>query len=201
MYGLIIPLLLPLLRSVSGTVGTLLVVSLSVVTALGLMSWFGLKMNASTALAPIIILTLAIADSVHILLTTFDEIRAGRSKNDALVESLTINAEPVFLTMLTTGIGFFSLNFSDSPPFNDLGNITAIGVIAAWIFSMTFLPALMSILPLRVRPTTSDRRLAMDRFGDFVVGRRVPLFWSMMVARSEERRVGKECRSRWSPYH
>ena len=22
-----------------------------------------------------------------------------------------------------------------------------------------------------------------------------------MVARSEERRVGKECRSRWSPYH
>ncbi len=182
MYGLMITLLLLLLRSVSGTVGTLLVVSLSVVTALGLMSWFGLKMNASTALAPIIILTLAIADSVHILLTTFDEIRAGRSKNDALVESLTINAEPVFLTMLTTGIGFFSLNFSDSPPFNDLGNITAIGVIAAWIFSMTFLPALMSILPLRVRPTTSDRRLAMDRFGDFVVGRRVPLFWSMMVA-------------------
>ena len=25
--------------------------------------------------------------------------------------------------------------------------------------------------------------------------------YSMIVARSEERRVGKECRSRWSPYH
>ncbi len=182
MYGLMITLLLVLLRSVSGTVTTLLVVSLSVITALGLMSWTGLKMNASTALAPIIILTLAIADSVHILLTTFDEVRAGRSKNEALVESLSINAEPVFLTMLTTGIGFFSLNFSDSPPFNDLGNITAIGVIAAWIFSMTFLPALMSILPLRLRPKTGERRLAMDRFGDFVVSRRVPLFWSMMIA-------------------
>ena len=24
---------------------------------------------------------------------------------------------------------------------------------------------------------------------------------ALMVARSEERRVGKECRSRWSPYH
>ena len=24
---------------------------------------------------------------------------------------------------------------------------------------------------------------------------------SVSVARSEERRVGKECRSRWSPYH
>ncbi|GMQ88417.1 MAG: MMPL family transporter [Gammaproteobacteria bacterium] len=181
MYGLMITLLLVLLRSVSGTVATLLIVSLSVVTALGLMSWLGIKMNASTALAPIIILTLAIADSVHILLTTFDEVRAGRSKHDALIESLNINTEPVFLTTLTTSIGFLSLNFSDSPPFNDLGNITAIGVVAAWIFAMTFLPALMSILPLRLRPQTSDRRLAMDRFGDFVVGRRVPLFWGMMA--------------------
>ena len=25
--------------------------------------------------------------------------------------------------------------------------------------------------------------------------------WNLMLARSEERRVGKECRSRWSPYH
>ena len=24
---------------------------------------------------------------------------------------------------------------------------------------------------------------------------------AMLTARSEERRVGKECRSRWSPYH
>jgi len=181
MYGLMITLLLVFLRSVSGTVTTLLVVSLSVIVALGLMSWAGLMMNASTALAPIIILTLAIADSVHILLAAFHEIRAGRSKNDALVESLCINAEPVFLTTLTTSIGFLSLNFSDSPPFNDLGNITAIGVIAAWIFSITFLPALMSVLPLRVKPQTSDRRLAMERFGDFVVGRRVPVFWSMLV--------------------
>lgn len=181
MYGLMITLLLVFLRSISGTLVTLLVISLSVVTALGFMSWLGIRMNASTALAPIIIFTLAIADSVHILLAAFQEMRAGRSKQDALVESLRINAEPVFLTTLTTSIGFISLNFSDSPPFNELGNITAIGVVAAWIFSMTFLPALMSLLPLHVRPQVKDQRLAMDRFGDFVVGRRVPLFWGMMA--------------------
>ena len=179
MYGLMITLLFIFLRSVSGTIATLLVVSLSVVTAVGLMAWLGIKMNASTALAPIIILTLAIADSVHILLTAFQEMRTGRSKHEALVESLRINTEPVFLTTLTTSIGFLSLNFSDSPPFNDLGNITAIGVVAAWVFSMSFLPALMSALPLRVRLQAKGRRLAMERFGDFVVGRRVPLFWGM----------------------
>src|SRR5256886_14281311 len=26
-------------------------------------------------------------------------------------------------------------------------------------------------------------------------------FWASRTRRSEERRVGKECRSRWSPYH
>ena len=36
------------------------------------------------------------------------------------------------------------------------------------------------------------------------IGQGVPQDWSshrMGYARSEERRVGKECRSRWSPYH
>ena len=28
-----------------------------------------------------------------------------------------------------------------------------------------------------------------------------PRFYSIYSNRSEERRVGKECRSRWSPYH
>jgi len=181
MYGLMIALLLLLLRSVSGTVVTLFVVSMSVITALGFMSWLGIRMNASTALAPIIILTLAIADSVHVLLTTFDEMRSGRTKHEALAESLRINMEPVFLTTLTTGIGFLSLNFSDSPPFNDLGTVTTIGVIAAWLFAMTFLPALMSILPVRVRPKAGSRRPAMVRFGDFVVSRHVALFWSMIA--------------------
>jgi len=181
MYGLMIALLLLFLRSVSGTVATLVVVSLSVVTAIGLMAWMGIRMNASTALAPIIILTLGIADSVHILLTMFQEMRAGRSKHDALVESLRLDAEPVFLTSLTTSIGFLSLNFSDSPPFHALGNITAIGVAAAWVFSMTALPALMAIFPVRIKAQTEYRRLAMDRFGDFVIKRRKPLLWSMLT--------------------
>ena len=181
MYGLMIVLLLLFLRSVSGTIATLVVVSLSVVTAIGLMAWMGIRMNASTALAPIIILTLGIADSVHILLTMFQEMRGGRSKHDALVESLRLDAEPVFLTSLTTAIGFLSLNFSDSPPFHALGNITAIGVAAAWIFSMTALPAMMAIFPVRIKAKTEHRRLAMDRFGDFVIRRRKPLLWSMLA--------------------
>ena len=182
MYVLIIAFMLLLLRSVSGTIVTLIVVSLSVATAVGLSAWLGMRMTTASAIAPIIILTLAIADCVHILLSTFHEIRAGRPKHDALVESLRINAQPVFLTSLTTMIGFLSLNFSDAPPFHDLGNVSAMGVFAAWVFAMTVLPALMSMLPLRVRPRAGGRPLVMDRFGDFVVTKRKPLLWGVCGA-------------------
>ncbi|NIS80527.1 MAG: MMPL family transporter, partial [Anaerolineales bacterium] len=92
---------------------------------------------------------------------------------------LRVNTEPVFLTSLTTTIGFLSLNFSDAPPFHDMGNIAAMGVVAAWVFSMTVIPALVSILPFRVKPRAKGLRLPMDRFGDFVVRKRKPLLWGL----------------------
>ena len=75
-------------------------------------------------------------------------------------------------------IGFLSMNFSEVPPFHDLGNISATGVAAAWVLSITFLPALIAILPLRVkvRPETSAAN-AMDKVADFVVSHRRPLLW------------------------
>ena len=92
MYGLIILTMFLLLRSVSGTVVMLLVDSLSAAAAVGLMGWLGIKMSPASSVAPIIVLTLAIADCVHVLLSAFHEMRAGRSKQEALGESLRINA-------------------------------------------------------------------------------------------------------------
>jgi predicted RND superfamily exporter protein len=182
MYVLIIAVMLVLLRSFSATFAALIVVTLSAAAAVGVMAWLGIKMSPTTAVAPIIILTLAIADSVHILMTAFDEMRGGRAKREALVESLRINAEPVFITSLTTTIGFLSLNFSDAPPFRELGNVAAIGVVAAWVLSMTCIPALMSMLPVQIKRREKHARLPMDRFGDFVVAKRMHLLWGVTAA-------------------
>ena len=66
-------------------------------------------------------------------------------------DSLRVNVSPVVLTSLTTAIGFLSMNFSDAPPFRDLGNITALGVIAALFYSTALLPAFLAIVPIRIR--------------------------------------------------
>ncbi len=176
MYGILLLVMIVLLRSASATIATVLVIGFSAATAMGIAGWLGIQLTSISAVAPTIILTLAVADSIHILVTIVKEMRRGVSKRDAIVESLRINFGPVFLTSLTTIIGFLSLNFSDAPPFGHLGNITAIGVAAAWLSSIFFLPAAIAVLPLRVKVTSKQPRFGMDRFADFVVARRKLLF-------------------------
>jgi predicted RND superfamily exporter protein len=123
--------------------------------------------------APIVILTLAVADSIHILMSLRSLMREGLGKAEALIEAVRINFLPVTITSLTTIVGFLSLNFSDSPPYWHLGNITAVGIFAAWIFSLTVLPAAISLLPYRVKEKQGAEWSvrAMDRLSEFVIRR------------------------------
>ncbi|MCZ6755365.1 MAG: efflux RND transporter permease subunit [Gemmatimonadetes bacterium] len=170
-----------MLRSVTGTAVTFVIIGLSVGTAMGLAGWLGMGITPPSASAPTMIMTLAVADSIHILVTMLREMRLGLTKRDALIESIRVNLQPVFLTSLTTAIGFLSMNLSDAPPFHDLGNITAMGVGAAFIFSVLLLPALASVLPFRVTTQAESRHPWADRLGEFVVRRRRALLWGSAV--------------------
>ena len=70
-------------------------------------------------------MTFAVTYSVHIVIATLSGMSHGLDRNAAITESLRINAWPVFLTTITTAIGFLSLNASDAPPFHVLGNFVA----------------------------------------------------------------------------
>lgn len=179
MYGILLIVMIALLRSVSGTFATLMIIGFSAATAMGLAGWLGIKLTPVSLTAPTIILTIAIADSIHILITMFKQMQNGDSKYEAIVESLRVNFGPVFLTSLTTIIGFMSLNFSDAPPFRDFGNITAMGVAAAWVYSILLLPAMMAVLPVRAKPKKQNDNNIMDRLADFVIRRRRPVFFAM----------------------
>ncbi len=175
MYFIIILVAGLLLRSVVATIGTVLVILLSLMTAMGLAGWAGIELTPPSSAAPTIIMTLAVADSMHILVSLLSAMRRGVARKEALVESLRLNMSPVFLTSVTTAIGFLSLNFSDSPPFGDLGNITAVGMIVAFFYSVGFLPAFVAIVPVRAREGQSYLGKSMDRLGDWVVQRNRPI--------------------------
>ncbi len=179
-FGVIIIVLLLLLKGLSGTAATVLLVLFSIVIGMGMGGHTGIKLTPPSASAPIIILTIAIAGAVHLLVTMLQEIHRGMSKHDAIVESMRVNFTPIFLTSITTALGFLSLNSSDAPPFGDLGNMSTYGVIGAFILTVTFLPAIMFILPIKAKHFVAGTGV-MEKIGDFVVEKRSTLLISLTL--------------------
>ena len=167
-----------LLRSLIAAVAVVVLLMFSINTTMGLAGWAGAVFNPVNAGVPIIVLTIAVADSIHIVTTTLAGLRQGLARNEAIVESLRVNAHPVFLTSVTTAIAFLTLNASESPPFHVLGNLVAFGVMAAFAYSMTVLPAVLSLLPLRA-PKTPRGAAFFDNLADFVTRRRYVLLWTV----------------------
>ena len=158
MYLIVMIVLFILLRSVVPVIGTMIVIFMSIAWAYGFAGYAGFKLTSPIFSVMNIVLTLAVADSVHLLMTFVQGMRNGAKKYDALKESIRVNNWPIFLTSVTTAIGFLTLNFSETPPFRDLGNITAFGVMAAWLLSMTFLPALILALPVNIKPVEQEHQ-------------------------------------------
>ncbi|MEM9619018.1 MAG: MMPL family transporter [Pseudomonadota bacterium] len=177
MIGIIIVTTIIAVRSVSATFATLSLVILSTMFAMGWAGFVGIKLAGPSPSSVIVILTLAIADSIHILMSARSSMRAGMGQREAIIESIRINFLAVSITSLTTIVGFLSLNFSDSPPFHDFGNISAVGILAAWALSLTFLPAILSVVPLRVKTVDeSDRGSFLRGFANFVIAHNKKLF-------------------------
>jgi uncharacterized protein len=178
-FGIMLLLLALLVGGFTGTFSTLLVILFSIMSAMGLGTYLGMPLSAPSATSPTIILTVAIANCVHILVTFMHEMRYGMKKNDALVESLRLNLQPVFLASFTTTLGFLTMNFSDVPPFGHLGNFVSIGILVSFVLSVSLLPALISLLPVRVKEKKEDDSRIMSNFADFVVEKRTMIFWSI----------------------
>ena len=170
------------LRSILGTAAIVAVLMFAVNTTMGFAGWMGVVFSPTSSGVPIIVTVVAVADSIHVVTTVLLGMRRGLDRNAAIVESFHINAYPIFLTSMTTAIGFLSLNTAESPPFHDLGNYVAFGVLCAFVYTMTLLPALLALLPLRARRYQPGQAAYFDRFADFVVARRTVLLWSVAAA-------------------
>jgi predicted RND superfamily exporter protein len=180
MYLLITIMLFVILRNKAGVATTLGVMILSIIGAMGFSGWASIPITPPSSIAPTVIMTLAIAHSIHILKTLFKTMAKGASKEQAIIESLRQNLRPVFLTSLTTIIGFLSLNFSDTPPFHDLGNITAVGVTLAFILSVGFLPSIMSLANIKPRVSRNAENSLASRYTTWLERRGVAIILAMV---------------------
>ncbi|MGR8949282.1 MAG: efflux RND transporter permease subunit [Gammaproteobacteria bacterium] len=178
-FGVMIVLLVILVGGIAGTVITVIVTGLSIMAALGIHGHLGGFISPPSSVAPTIILTVALANCVHVLITFLEGMRSGHTKDDSIRESLRINLHPVTIASVTTAIGFLTLNFSDVPPFGDLGNMVAIGVVFSMALSLTFLPAVLSVVPIRKPHDKRHPGSHIARLAEFVIANHHRLFWVM----------------------
>lgn len=180
-FAVMLVIMLVMLRTISGVVLVTALIGMSVLITMGLFGWAGYTLTPPTGFVPTAIMTIAVADTIHILVSYYFHLREGEEKREALLNSLRINFAPVFITSITTMVGVLALNTSDSPPYRDMGNMIAVGVMVAWALTITFLPAALTILPAPDRFKSKGQHRWMDTFADRVIRHHKVLFIVMLA--------------------
>ena len=166
-----------LLRSGTSVMGTIFIIITANVFTMGVAGWMGYSLTPTSMMAPMMVLVLAMADSVHVLTQYIVAFRQGNTKEDAMKISLESNMVPIILTSVTTAIGFLGMNFSESPAFHDFGNITAMGVLFAFVYTVTYLPGIVLAFPMEPNEKPLKLTPMMESYARFVIKRQKPLLW------------------------
>ena len=149
MYLGMIVLLAFMLRSRAAVAAIVVIVGLSTLAAAALAGALGYPLTPPSASAPTIVMTLAIADCVHL----YSAARVARGQGlvgwDAIGHATLDTWRPILLTSVTTLVGFLALNFAEATPFQHLGNMTAAGIAVALLASLTLFPALLGAVAIR----------------------------------------------------
>jgi hydrophobe/amphiphile efflux-3 (HAE3) family protein len=124
----------------------LIVSMLSVLWTMGLLIGLGYPVHIMSSMIPIFLMVTGLADGIHILSQYYDVYPRYGDKRTAILETMKELYSPVLYTSYTVMAGFGSLALVNIPPVRIFGLFVAIGVFAAWILTVTFLPAFMMLL-------------------------------------------------------
>jgi predicted RND superfamily exporter protein len=147
---------------------------------LGFLAYTGFSFNSISVIAPLIVVIIAVANSVHIISLFRQSLENGASKKDSMIASLVHNVVPISLAALTTAIGFVSLLLCSSPAIKGFGIIVGIGIGFGFVLTLTFLPALLMLLAPKVEVITEGREQPSSLLTEVVtLGKRYdrPIFW------------------------
>jgi len=126
---------------------SLLAAMISVVCTMSLLVISGQTVHIMSSMIPIFIIPIAVLDDIHILSDFYDKYQPDRDRLEIVDEVMDSLWRPMWYTTLTTAAGFASLLLTPIPPVQVFGAFVAVGVLLAWFFTVTLLPAYFMMLP------------------------------------------------------
>ncbi len=176
-------LMLYFFRNLTLVAAGMIVAMMSVIWTMGLLIASGNSLHIMSSMIPIFLMPIAILDSVHVLSEFFDRYPATRDRRETLRTVYGELYRPLSFTSLTTAVAFASLAIAPIPPIRVFGLFIAVGVFVAWLLTIVFLPAYISLLSEERLQRTLGKKAksaalfgaGLQRLGGYVVRRRIPI--------------------------
>ncbi len=156
-FIILVIILIAFFRSLHAICYPFALILLSISTTFGIEGYLGLTFNNILSAVPAILIAIGLADSIHVLIGyRHFYLFENQSRKEAAISSLVKNFIPTLLTSITTSVGFISLTTTEITPVRDLGILSGVGTMLAWVFTYIFLgPCLKYIKFKKVKPEPS----------------------------------------------
>ena len=158
-----------MIRSYVAVLATFVVILMSLIATFGSIGILGSPLNQMVTTIPILIITLALADCIHLFSIYFQNRIKGISSKESMEKSLEMNIQPLFLTTISTCIGFLCLNFIEVAPLRDFGNAVAIGIGFAFIFTIFFIAPIVSFFEVKTASKVTKQTRFSTSVGSFIL--------------------------------
>ncbi len=139
-------LMLLFFRKIVLVISPMIVAMVSVISTMGLLIGLGFPVHIMSSMIPIFLMPIAVVDSVHILSEFFDLYTKEKGRKKTILEVMSNLFMPMLYTSLTSAAGFASLALTPIPPVQVFGIFVAIGIMIAWICTITFVPAYVMMI-------------------------------------------------------
>lgn len=143
---LIFVIMLFFFRSVQVVIAPMIVAMATVILSMGLMIGSGFAVHIMSSMIPIFLMPIAVVNSIHMLSNFTDKYKKDSDAKQLITDSVRELFRPMLFTSVTSLIGFASLNTADIPPVKVFGSFVAIGIAIAFLLTIIFIPAYVSVM-------------------------------------------------------
>ena len=147
-------------RTARGVLLPMVVMSASIIWTMGIMALLDVPMYTISTMLPVILVAVGVGDGIHIMSHYYDNVLTDPHREGGVIIQEVLNdlGPPLIITSLTTAIGFLSLWFAEMPPFKIFGLFTVLGILLCWFLSVTFIPAVLTLVKPKVGGYLQKRR-------------------------------------------
>ncbi len=137
------------------------VMSAAIIWTLGIMAVVHVPLYTISTMLPVILAAVGIGDAIHLLSRYYDHVLENPQGEgrDLILRALNRLSAPLLTTTLTTAAGFMALLFAAMPPFRVFGLFTIIGIFVSWLLTVSFIPAVLTLLRPKVGGYLMKRKM------------------------------------------